>query len=160
MRQLHTQPKPRSNIVAGEPVKWRVKALDVLLRPWFAHGPHQGMAVLTTVGRRSGKPRRHCVRAIRKGNRVYLVAIPGSHASWLSNIRTNPRVSLQVRGTKLVGMARELAGTKGARVLFREQRELLKEIQATFDVRGSSTAFRKCRETIMEMHEVKGVFRG
>jgi putative Mg2+ transporter-C (MgtC) family protein len=34
------------------------------------------------------------------------------------------------------------------------------EIQATFDVRGSSTGFRKCREAIMEMHEVKGVFRG
>jgi len=34
------------------------------------------------------------------------------------------------------------------------------EVQATFDVRGSSTAFRKCREAVMDMHEVKGVFRG
>jgi putative Mg2+ transporter-C (MgtC) family protein len=34
------------------------------------------------------------------------------------------------------------------------------EVQATFDVRGSSTAFRKCREAIMDMHEVRGVFRG
>jgi putative Mg2+ transporter-C (MgtC) family protein len=34
------------------------------------------------------------------------------------------------------------------------------EIQATFDVRGSSTAFRKCREAILDMHEVRGVFRG
>jgi putative Mg2+ transporter-C (MgtC) family protein len=34
------------------------------------------------------------------------------------------------------------------------------EVQATFDVRGSSTAFRRCREAIMDMHEVKGVFRG
>ena len=38
-----------------------------------------------------------------------------------------------------VGMARELAGTKGARVLFREQRELLKEIQATFDAGATRT---------------------
>ena len=34
------------------------------------------------------------------------------------------------------------------------------EVQATFDVRGSSSAFRKCREAIMDMHEVKAVFRG
>jgi putative Mg2+ transporter-C (MgtC) family protein len=34
------------------------------------------------------------------------------------------------------------------------------EVEATFDVRGSSTAFRQCREAIMDMHEVKGVFRG
>ena len=34
------------------------------------------------------------------------------------------------------------------------------EVQATFDVRGSSTAFRSCREAIMEMPEVKGIFRG
>jgi deazaflavin-dependent oxidoreductase (nitroreductase family) len=100
--------QPRRNIVAGEPVKWRVKALDVLIRPWFAHGPHRGMAVLTTVGRRSGKPRRHAVRAIRKGNNVYLVAIPGSHAAWLTNIRANRRVSLHVRNTKLDGIAQEL----------------------------------------------------
>jgi deazaflavin-dependent oxidoreductase (nitroreductase family) len=66
------------------------------------------MAVLSTVGRRSGKRRRHAVRAIREGNRVYLVAIPGSHALWLENIRANPRVALQVQGTTLTGTAREL----------------------------------------------------
>lgn len=103
-----SQPKPRTNIVAGEPVKWRVKALDVVLRPWFAYGPHRRMAVLTTVGRRSGKARRHAVRAIRKGNRVYLVAIPGNHAAWVSNIRSNARVCLRVQRAKLWGTAREV----------------------------------------------------
>jgi uncharacterized membrane protein YhiD involved in acid resistance len=34
------------------------------------------------------------------------------------------------------------------------------ELQATFDVSGNSAAFRKCRAEIMEMHDVKGVFRG
>jgi deazaflavin-dependent oxidoreductase (nitroreductase family) len=108
LHHLPSRSEPRRNIVAGQPVKWRVKALDVVLRPWFAYGPHRGMAVLGTMGRRSGKPRRHCVRAIRKGDRAYLVAIPGSHAAWLSNIRANPRVSLQVRGMKLEGTAREI----------------------------------------------------
>ena len=66
------------------------------------------MGVLTTVGRRSGRRHRHCVRAIRKGDRVYLVAIPGGHAAWASNLRANPRVRLQIRGTTLEGTAREV----------------------------------------------------
>ena len=106
--QPRTAPLPRTNIVAGEPVRWRVVALDALLRPWFAYGPHRGMGVLTTVGRRSGRRHRHCVRAVRKGDRVHLVAIPGRHAAWVSNLRANPRVWLQVRGTVLEGTAREL----------------------------------------------------
>ena len=103
------EPRPRTNIIAGQPVRWRVTALDAILRPWFAHGPHRGMGVLTTIGRRSGTPHRHCVRAIRSGNRVYLVSIPGRHAAWMSNVRANPRVRLDVRGTTLEGAAREVA---------------------------------------------------
>jgi deazaflavin-dependent oxidoreductase (nitroreductase family) len=103
-----SEPLPRTNIVAGQPVRWRVTALDALLRPWFAHGPHRGMGVLTTVGRRSGRPHRHCVRAIRSGDRVYLVSIPGRHAAWVSNLRSHPRVRLEIRGATLEGMAREL----------------------------------------------------
>jgi DNA replication protein DnaC len=38
-----------------------------------------------------------------------------------------------------VGLLRELASRKGARVLFVEQRELLKELQATFDGAGGRT---------------------
>jgi putative Mg2+ transporter-C (MgtC) family protein len=34
------------------------------------------------------------------------------------------------------------------------------ELQATFDVRGSSAAFRKARGEIMDHRDVKGVFRG
>ena len=33
------------------------------------------------------------------------------------------------------------------------------EMTATFDVRGDSNAFRRCRSEIIEMHEVRGVFR-
>jgi deazaflavin-dependent oxidoreductase (nitroreductase family) len=104
-----SEPQPRKNILAGKPVKLRVRALDLLIRPLFAHGPFRGMGVLTTIGRRSGKPRRHAVRAIRDGSRAYLVAIPGAHAAWLSNLRANPRVTLEIRGTTCEGTARELA---------------------------------------------------
>jgi deazaflavin-dependent oxidoreductase (nitroreductase family) len=99
---------PRRNILAGEPVKRRVVLLDMLLRPWFAHGPHRGMGVLTTVGRRSGKLRRHAVRAIRKDGRVYVVSIPGAHAAWLWNLRAHPEVVLQLKGARLEGTAHEV----------------------------------------------------
>jgi DNA replication protein DnaC len=38
-----------------------------------------------------------------------------------------------------VGIARDIIGSKGARVVFREQRELLKEVQATFDTGSQRT---------------------
>jgi deazaflavin-dependent oxidoreductase (nitroreductase family) len=99
--------RPRRNIVAGDPPPRRAKVLEAILRPWFAHGPHSGVAVLTTIGRRTGKPRRHCVRAIRRGDRVYLVSISGTHSSWFTNLRANPRVRLRIQRTNLEGTARE-----------------------------------------------------
>ena len=102
-------PKPRRNIVAGEPVKWRVIVLGALLRPWFARGMFQGMGVLGTVGRKTSKLRRHSVRAIREGAKVYIVSIPGPHALWVWNIRANPRVQVELGGAGIEGTAHELA---------------------------------------------------
>lgn len=101
-------PKPHRNIVAGEPVKWRVLALDWAIRPLFASGLFSGMGVLTTTGRKTGKLGRHAVRAIRDDDRVYLVSIPGPHANWVHNIRSDPRVQIRVGGETLHGTAREL----------------------------------------------------
>ena len=67
------------------------------------------MARLTTVGRRTSKLRRHAMRAIRKGPRVCLVSIPGASASWLLNIRANPRVKIELRGPSAEGTAYELS---------------------------------------------------
>ena len=33
------------------------------------------------------------------------------------------------------------------------------ELTAAFEVKGDSNAFRRCRSEIIEMHEVRGVFR-
>jgi deazaflavin-dependent oxidoreductase (nitroreductase family) len=98
--------RPRRNIVAGGPVKRRVRVLDAVLRPWFGHGPHPGMGVLTTIGRRTGEPRRHCVRAVRQGDRVYLVAISGAYSAWFTNLQANPEVTLRLGRTDLRGTAR------------------------------------------------------
>jgi len=65
------------------------------------------MGVLTTTGRRTGERRRHCVRAIRQGNRVYLVSISGPHSAWFLNARANPEVRLRLAGQDLEGTIRE-----------------------------------------------------
>lgn len=58
------------------------RALSALMLPWFALLPPSGFGVITTGGRRTGKTRRRCIRAIRRGNEAYIVSIPGAHAAW------------------------------------------------------------------------------
>jgi deazaflavin-dependent oxidoreductase (nitroreductase family) len=76
--------------------------------PWFAAVPPSGFGVLTTTGRKSAKRRRLCVRAIRRGDRVYLVSIGGERAGWVRNIDANPRVRLRLAGGTFDGPARKL----------------------------------------------------
>jgi deazaflavin-dependent oxidoreductase (nitroreductase family) len=68
--------------------------------------------VITTTGRRTGKTRRRCVRAIRRGDRAYLVSIGGPAAAWMKNIRANPEVRLRIRGGTFSGVARDLRGAE------------------------------------------------
>jgi deazaflavin-dependent oxidoreductase (nitroreductase family) len=84
------------------------RVLSALQLPWFAALPPLGFGVLTTTGRRTGKTRRKCVRAIRSGNRAYLVSIGGPRAAWLKNIRANPNVRLRIRGGRFAGVAKEV----------------------------------------------------
>jgi deazaflavin-dependent oxidoreductase (nitroreductase family) len=64
-----------------------------------------------TIGRRTGQARRKCIRVIRRGDKVYVVSIPGAHAAWLKNIRANPNVRLRIRGGTFAGVASELRET-------------------------------------------------
>jgi deazaflavin-dependent oxidoreductase (nitroreductase family) len=86
------------------------RVLSGLQLPWFILVPPRGFGAITTTGRKSGKARRKCVRAIRRGNRAYIVAIRGASTGWLRNILANPNVSLRVRGGTFSGRARELSG--------------------------------------------------
>jgi len=87
------------------------RALSALMLPWFAFLPPPGFGVITTTGSRTGKTRRKCIRAIRRGNEAYIVSIAGAHAAWLKNIRANPNVRLRIRGGTFTGIARELSET-------------------------------------------------
>jgi len=84
------------------------RALSALQLPFFVVHPPSGFGVLTTTGRRSGKKRRKCVRAIRRGDRVYLVAIKGRTA-WLKNLEAHPEVRLRIRGGRFTGVGRRIA---------------------------------------------------
>ena len=84
------------------------RTLSALQRPLFAIRPPKGYGILTTTGRKTGKRRRRCVRAILDGDRAYLVAIKGTRTGWGKNIGANPNVRIRVPGGTYAGVAREL----------------------------------------------------
>jgi deazaflavin-dependent oxidoreductase (nitroreductase family) len=84
------------------------RVLSALQVPWFWLLPPRGFGVLTTTGRRTGKTRRKCVRAIRRGSEVYIVAIGGQRSAWIKNIQATPSVRLRIRGGWFTARAREL----------------------------------------------------
>lgn len=98
-------PERKRNPFVGSATGGRVLSASQL--PWFTVWPPVGFGVLTTTGRRTGRRRRRCVRAVRRGDRAYLVSIGGEHAAWFKNLRANPRVVLRIRGGTFSGTARE-----------------------------------------------------
>ena len=91
------------------------RVLSGMMLPWFKLRPPPGFGVLTTIGRRSGKKRPRCVRAIRDGDVAYLVAIGGKRAAWVKNIEDNPNVELRIRDGSFTARARELREDERAR---------------------------------------------
>lgn len=93
------------------------RILSAMMLPLFLLRPPTGFALLSTTGRKTGKTRSRCIRATRRGDRVYIVQLrppelamarPTSVAGWVWNIRHTPRVTLRMRGGTFTGVAREL----------------------------------------------------
>jgi deazaflavin-dependent oxidoreductase (nitroreductase family) len=93
------------------------RILSAMMLPFFTVRPPAGYGLLTTTGRKTGKPRRKCVRVIRRGDRAYLTMLrppklaverPTAVAAWVWNIRSDPRVELRLPGGTFKGLAREL----------------------------------------------------
>lgn len=93
------------NPLTSSPLGGRILSASQL--PWFTVLPPRNYGVLTTTGRRTGKRRRRCVRAVRSGEVVYLVAIKGGRTGWALNALANPEVGLRIRGGSFSGPARE-----------------------------------------------------
>ncbi len=56
-----------------------------------------GYALLETIGRKTGKPRRTPVGDGRVGNQFWIVSEHGMHSGYVRNIKRNPSVRLKVR---------------------------------------------------------------
>lgn len=68
------------------------------------------VALLTTIGRKSGEPRSTPLLYWREGNRVVLVASQGGAAKnplWYLNLKANPQVTIQIKDEVLHLTARD-----------------------------------------------------
>ncbi len=83
--------------------------LSAVQLPLFLLRPPAAYAVLTTAGRKTGKTRRRCIRAVRRGGRVYVVAIKGlAKSGWAKNALAADSVRLRLPSGSFVGRARRL----------------------------------------------------
>jgi deazaflavin-dependent oxidoreductase (nitroreductase family) len=115
IREAARREAPKHRRLLKSPRDGRI--LSAIMMPFFALGAPPGYAVLTTTGRRSGKPRRKCIRAIRRGEKAFMVQLrppalaverPLAVAAWVWNIRANPQVQLQLGRRTYSAVAREI----------------------------------------------------
>jgi deazaflavin-dependent oxidoreductase (nitroreductase family) len=135
------------------------RILSALMLPGVLAWPGSGYGVITTTGRKTGKARRKCIRVIRRGNKAYIVQLrppelamtrPSAVAAWVWNIRSNPNVTLRIRGGTFAGVARELkepAELAEAREAFCETVNSFDYGECTLHLRGLPT-----RAKIEELH--------
>ena len=69
-------------------------------------GYFPGTALLETIGRKSGQPRRTPISNGLSGDSFWIVAEQGYRAQYVKNIQANPRVRVRVRGKWRAGTAR------------------------------------------------------
>ncbi|HEY3959090.1 MAG TPA: nitroreductase/quinone reductase family protein [Solirubrobacteraceae bacterium] len=106
-------PERKRNLLIRSKMGGRI--LSAMMLPAFMALPPRGWGVLETTGRKTGKRRRKCVRAVRSGNQVYIVSIRPSStrqtatSAWVLNLRAHPRVRLRMPGGTFAGTACELA---------------------------------------------------
>ena len=135
------------------------RLLSALMLPGLLAWPGSGYGVITTTGRKTGKPRRKCIRVIRRGSKAYIVQLrppelamtrPSAVSAWVWNIRSNPNVKLRIRGGTFAGVARELkepAELAEARAAFCEKVTLSDYGECALHLRGLPT-----RAKIEELH--------
>ncbi len=92
--------KRRLEILAGR------YTLNPLMRGMFKLGiTPPGMALVETIGRRSGAARRTPIVCMRDGDCLWLIAQHGRHAGWVRNFEASPRVRVRLGRHWLTGTA-------------------------------------------------------
>ena len=91
--------------------------LSAVMLPFLRVWAPPGYCVLTYRGRKTGRVRRKCLRAVRDQRRVYLLMLrppalaaqrPDVVAAWVHNVRANPRVSVRLGLRTLTGVVRDV----------------------------------------------------
>jgi deazaflavin-dependent oxidoreductase (nitroreductase family) len=103
----------RSETPSGHELKRRLAsgtakyAINPIVRGLFRLGlPAPGAAILETIGRKSGEPRRNPVTNGLDDGVFWIVAEHGRSASYVRNIAANPRVRVRVGRRWHYGIAR------------------------------------------------------
>lgn len=79
-----------------------------------------GQVMVTTVGRKSGQPRRAVVDLLKRDvatDTYYVVSAYGRGSDWYRNLEANPAVKVQARGRKFSARATTLAPEEAEEVL-------------------------------------------
>ena len=86
---------------------WMVRAYQRVSMPLFMplYGVVPRTAIVETIGRRTGLPRRVPVAARRRGDEVWLVAGVGREARYVKNIEADSRVRVRIGGRWRTGTA-------------------------------------------------------
>lgn len=95
---------------------WLYRKTDGKLGGKFLQGAP--VALLTTIGRKTGEPRVSPLLYLREGNRIVLIASKGGSASnplWYLNLKANPKVSVQIKDEVLNLTARDATEEERAR---------------------------------------------
>ncbi|MBU2662495.1 nitroreductase family deazaflavin-dependent oxidoreductase [Actinoplanes bogorensis] len=91
---------------------------DVVIGLFVRAGVVPGTYMLTTTGRKTGRPLTHPATVVREGTKQWLVS-PYGVVSWVHNARANGRVSLTRRGKTHDYAVREMAPAETGMVLKR-----------------------------------------
>jgi deazaflavin-dependent oxidoreductase (nitroreductase family) len=157
IREAAIREEPKHRRLLRSPRDGRI--LSALMLPLIAIRPPAGYAILTTTGRKSGKTRRKCIRAIRRGDKVFLVQLrppalaierPDIVSGWVWNLRANPNVRLRLGLRTYAGVAREIddpGELEQAREAICETVHLTDYDECTLHMRGLPS-----REKVRAMH--------
>jgi deazaflavin-dependent oxidoreductase (nitroreductase family) len=82
----------------------RLTAARIRLAPgYYMHSP--GWVVLTTIGRRTGLPRKTLLPCGRRDGEIVVVSTYGWRSDWIRNLRKNPQVKVSRDGAEVSGVA-------------------------------------------------------
>jgi deazaflavin-dependent oxidoreductase (nitroreductase family) len=75
--------------------------------------PGPAVLILTTIGRKSGLPRKTPLQYEEIDGAYYVGSARGEHADWYRNLERNPSVEVEVRGTRFPARAEPITDTAG-----------------------------------------------